>query len=210
MPIKTIRILGANALAAVQDFGVGIFIVALLASLCGVEILPAALLLGGVFALLPDFDVLPPILMGREVQHDHHTTLLHRPLFVLSVSGAGLFAIGGTFWALAGVICITYHYLHDTAWTRPAQTGISWGWPWSDQCWSWWGAYQRPSHQPHYAWLKRYWLQPSYLSCFEIGVGLAAITGTTLLYIGFIWYAIVIVGTILSVLSFVWITSKYL
>ena len=174
-----LAILVANGLAAVMDFGVGALIAVLLLQLFSLPVTPLALLLGGTLALLPDFDVVPSILLGRNVYFDHHQTLLHRPLLVLFIIGLVSYFLGGEVWLYISLACLVYHYFHDTGYFSLV-TGIAWLWPFSPRPVSWWGFYdQIPSD--HHVWLKRFWFQPTLKSVTELSTGVAALAGAILI-----------------------------
>jgi hypothetical protein len=192
----------ANGMAAVMDFGVGALIAVVISLAFDSTITPITLLLGGIFALLPDFDVLPHILMGKEVTFDHHQTLWHRPALVLVVVGGLLYVFGTTTWCVIAVICLIYHYLHDTGWVSKA-TGIAWLWPFSARAFSWFGFYdQVPSD--HHPWLQNYWCTPTARSVSELGIGISSLVlALHLSELDMFWYAVpcIFIGSTM----FVWV-----
>jgi hypothetical protein len=180
----------ANGMAGFMDFGFGVLIVAVLGFVFGNDLTVWHLVLGGVFAFLPDFDIIPTLVLGKMPKGYHHETLMHRPLLVLpTVVVLGLFA-GGSFWSLAAFLCVFYHYVHDSP--ECGGGGIAWLWPFSKKFWSLSGKAIKLEEysEEHGAWLERYWLRPSWRSGSEITFGsIALAVGLSLEYgtaIGFV------------------------
>lgn len=127
-----------HMLAAYMDFGVGILIAA---HLWGhwLRQIPSFwnLLGGGVFALLPDFDIVVPILRG-DIGFDHHQLWTHFPAFMIPIGGVLGYFLGGWRVALLGSICVTWHFIHDSP---PLGGGIAWTWPLSREYFSLTGAH---------------------------------------------------------------------
>mgnify|MGYP003386273388 FL=1 len=168
------RILGLlmSGMNAYMDFGVGVAIAQTLSVLAAHPLPWWFLPLGGMLALLPDFDILVPLIWRGAFNYNHHKTLLHRPLFMLPLVACFGWLWGGPFWAGAAFICVFWHYLHDT-WPLGVG-GVAWVWPISDQYLTWRG-FKEPVDMSHTEWLKRYWLKPTLFSCWEIAVGTAAL-----------------------------------
>lgn len=172
--MEKMRILLANALAGSLDLSMGALIAAATLSSFGVEPQLWHLALGGVLAVLPDFDIVLPILMGREVKGNHHTTLMHRPVLIIPAAALAAYLLGGHAWVMVAFLCVSWHYLHDTP--PLSQGGIAWLWPLDRRYWSVWGAQEpRMGHANHNEWLKQNWMRPSRLSITEIGAGLLAL-----------------------------------
>lgn len=153
----------------------GTFIVASAAHIAGFTPTILHLVLGGVLAFLPDFDLIVPILRKRyENIPKHHTTLMHRPIVLLPLASTAAFFIGGPFWALVAFICITWHYVHDTKGFGGG--GLQWFWPYSKKEWSLSGP-ERPAKQiPFRVWLRDNWMHPSELSVREVAIGSLALS----------------------------------
>ncbi len=85
------------------------------------------ILLGAIFALLPDFDFLVMLArrgLARDRRFDHdHRDLLHKPLIYIPVGAAAAFGIGGAPLATLFTSGSVIHFLHDS-------TGIGWGIRW--------------------------------------------------------------------------------
>lgn len=168
---KHILYLGANAMAAFMDFGVG-YLIAVLVTMGFETSLPwQYLLIGGFCALIPDIDLVPSVLMGRSASFDHRQTLFHRPLLVVPIVTIIGFILGGYLWASIVFLCVVWHYLHDTNFTDTTY-GIAWLWPFSSQYWSLWGSYMSQTDLGHHQWLETFWMKPSILSVREVGIGL--------------------------------------
>jgi hypothetical protein len=154
--------LGANAMAGFLDFATGALIISLVAQIgFGFEVLLWYLPIGGILALLPDFDILWPILTGKKTRGNHHTTLMHRPSFLMILATVVAWLCGGSLFAITAFVCLLWHYLHDT-WPL-GDDHIDWAWPF----------FERP-HRTDITpgeWLEKYWLQPSKKSVAEIGFG---------------------------------------
>jgi len=170
-----LHLLFANALPAILDFGVGALLAVSVTHWLGGEMQVWTWLLGGVLALVPDFDVIPSVLRGQSTPFDHHQTLFHRPVITISFASVLCYLLLGSNWALIAVACVTWHFLHDTGWLK-RNTGIAWLWPLSDKFLSWYGLYEIQAHVEHHVWLRRYWTQPTLVSVVEITVGLGALS----------------------------------
>ena len=207
--LKKLQYLGANAMAAVMDFGVGALIAVSISALLGVEVSTATFLLGGVLALVPDFDVVPRIFSLQFVDFDHHATLFHRPLIMIPVTAFIALLLGGVIWFWIALVCVAYHFLHDIGWTRGSYTGIALFWPLSDKCWSWFGSYEQPEQFPHRAWLDTFWLKPTKKSVGELTVGLIAFL--VALSIAGTYSPLLVLIPVLIVLGslFVWLTTVF-
>jgi hypothetical protein len=168
------RMLLGNALAGFLDAGMGAFIAAATLSALGTGPALWHLPLGAALALLPDFDILPAILRMREVNSNHHATLLHRPLLAIPAAALAAFLLGGPAWSAAAFLCVLWHFAHDTP--PLSQGGIAWLWPLDSRYWSLKGPSE--PHAPalsHREWLEKFWLRPSPLLFIEMGAGIAAL-----------------------------------
>ncbi len=119
----------------------------------------------GLLAVLPDIDIVWPVLRGR-VHSNHRLSPMHLPLPVLLVSTAVAGLVGGWGWADATFLCVLWHYIHDTP---PLSTGvIPWLWPFVPRA---------PDEEEvdHHQWLKEHWLVMSPMLKREVGVGLGAL-----------------------------------
>lgn len=168
------RILLGNALAGFLDLGVGALIAAAVLSSLGIQPVLWHLAAAGVLAVLPDFDILLPIISGREPVGNHRMTFMHRPLIVIPVVSLAAYLLGGQAWGIVALLCVLWHYLHDTP--PLSQGGIAWLWPYDSRYWSPWGPTEpKLGSMAHNEWLKKYWLQLSPLLCIEVGAGLMAL-----------------------------------
>ena len=171
-------ILGANGLAAFMDFGVGMLIVAALAWFFGVELAWYQLGVAGCLALIPDLDIVPLALSGRNTAGDHHQSPFHRPLLVIPTAAAVAYLFGGQFWALATALAVFWHYLHDTNFIDTTY-GIAWLWPFSYEYWSLRGSFVPTPWLEHHTWLHRYWLKPTFVSLRELTIDALSIVIAT-------------------------------
>lgn len=194
----------ANGLAAYLDFTIGSLLVVLLASAFAVELSWWQILIGGFLALLPDMDIAPMLIIGRTPRFDHRQTILHRPAVVLPLVALLGYIVGGSFWSLAGLILVLYHFLHDVDWAG-RRYGVAWFWPFSNQFWGPYGSFTPPTDISHETWLQDHWLQPSRLSVVELGLSFVA--GILLgLWLGIIltWWFWTIVLLAVAVPLYVW------
>lgn len=172
--MEKLRILLANALAGSLDLCMGALIAAATLSSFGVHPTLWHLAAGAVLAVLPDFDVVLPILCMREVKGNHHTTLMHRPALIIPAAACAAYAVGGPAWSMVALLCVSWHYLHDTP--PLGMSGIAWLWPYDSRYWSPWGPAEPHTGGPgHHEWLKKYWMTLSPMLCMELGAGLMAL-----------------------------------
>jgi hypothetical protein len=134
--------------------------------------------MGGVLALLPDFDLVWPIvrqlLTGQNIAGNHHETLMHRPIALVPAATVIAYLIGGPYWALTACACVLWHYVHDTK--GMGGGGVAWLWPYSGDYWSPAGfAKSTPADVEHDAWIEKHWMRLSATSARELGVGLIAL-----------------------------------
>ncbi|MCI0558050.1 MAG: metal-dependent hydrolase [Nitrososphaera sp.] len=188
----------ANALAAFEDFGTGALIAGIVSILFGSEASIWFLMYGGIAALLPDFDLIIPILR-RKIVGNHHLTIMHRPLFVVPLATVVSLVLGGHFFGVTTFLCVLWHYVHDSP--ECGGSGIAWLWPFSDTTLSLRGT-QIPvkGHLSghHDQWLKK-WCQPSVVSVREITIGSIGVIMATLTMEPSLWW----VGILL--VTFVWV-----
>ena len=121
-----------NALVAFLDFSAGIFIVSAGSLIAGRESSIVYYIIGGALALAPDFDVFYMYLKRGKIYGDHHQYFTHRPMVGLPLAALIGFAIGGLFWGVMTIICIFWHYIHDTE-GPTGGGGIAWFWPFSEK-----------------------------------------------------------------------------
>lgn len=169
---EKISILAGNALAAFMDFGIGTAIATLVAYSYGVSLPWYLVFLGGILSLIPDFDLVPSVLLGVSPSFDHRQTPFHRPLLVIPIVLVLAYLPGGEMWFVIAGICVSGHYLHDTNFIS-TNYGIAWFWPFSHNYWSVFGSFTPEPQETgsHYEWLRKNWLQPSFLSVREISIG---------------------------------------
>lgn len=178
--MQRVHLLLTNLLPAVLDFGVGAFLAVLILSMYGESIPAWAFLAGGLLALLPDMDIVPSILSGESTPFDHHQTYFHRPVLMLIMVGTIGYWLAGAVWALIAILCLVWHFLHDTGWLSTS-SGIAWLWPASNKFISWYGLYVPVKHPDHHGWLKLNWCRPTLLSVSEISLGIVLLYGALLL-----------------------------
>ena len=157
-------------MAGALDASVGMLIAAALAYGFGLSFSPWLLLFGAFCALLPDFDILLPILQ-ENVVGNHKLTLLHAPSFVLGLAvilgGMGSLYADSFFWLACPVLCLLWHYLHDTGDWFFGSGAVAWGWPYTTTLYASTGA-RILETIPHTVWIETEWLVSTPLSRKEI------------------------------------------
>jgi hypothetical protein len=161
-----LRYLLANGLAGYLDFCVGTLIAALVCAAFGVHPTLLALALGGVLALLPDFDIVWPILTDT-LTHNHHHSLMHRPAFLVPVVACAGWLVAGALGAALAAACVLWHFVHDTP-PFTLHNSVAWFWPLQKKL-------RREPTVGHHEWLERYWLRVSTLLMVEVGAGTLAL-----------------------------------
>lgn len=171
-------------MAMFMDFAIGVLIVSVVSIVQGIDVSAWQLVVGGILALLPDFDLIVPLLRRKyEGLDEHHTTLMHRPLFLLPVATLVAWWFGGSFWSAVTFLCVLWHFIHDTK--GFGDNGLEWLWPFSKKEWFFFGS-EDPGPKPGLEeWLETKWLVPSGRSFGEMAIGCAAFgSGTGLIYGG--------------------------
>lgn len=164
--------LAGNVLAGFLDFAVGTFVVGVMTRVWEIEISPWLLVIGGITAILPDFDIVWFLVSRGRPSGDHHQSVPHRPLVMVPIVGLLAFLIGGDFWSVAISVCLFWHYLHDTHGFGGG--GIAWFWPFSRKYWSLSGGEEPEksemarSESGHVEWINATWLRPSYVSVRDV------------------------------------------
>lgn len=179
----------AMAMAAFPDFAVGCFIATVIALTMDVPIQWWYLPLGGILALLPDFDILEPVVQrlitGKQITGNHReATVLHRPLVILPTVTLAAWAFGGEYWAVTAFLCVLAHYVHDARET--GSDGLAWFWPISKKYW-WIGGSFEPRYNEIEDWLERTWLKPSERSITEMIIGTSALILALNATVGLSW-----------------------
>lgn len=156
--------MAADLMSGFLDFNVGALITFMLAETENIPIKPIHLFIGGICALLPDIDVIiltiQSMVRNRSMTGDHRETIFHRPLIMIPILVVFGYVFGGTFWAIIVVLCLLWHYIHDSHWMSVGD--IHWFWPITKR--------KALPYMDHPAWREKYWLQPSLTSLVEIGV----------------------------------------
>jgi hypothetical protein len=164
--MKNVLILAGSGMGAFLDFGVGMMITALFAIIAEYPLAPWHLLVGGILGFLPDFDIIPLILRRKYATvADHHTTLMHRPIIVLPIATALAWLIGGNFWAIVTVLCVSWHYFHDTR--ALSDGGIDLFWPLPARV----TGFVEPPRVDLIDWLRWRWFKPTTFALTELKLG---------------------------------------
>lgn len=184
-----------NALAGYLDFCVGLLIATLVGNAMGYGAPPILLLWGAVCALLPDTDIVLPILRGR-IEGDHRTTLWHRPAATFLGLTVFLLALNlqAGVWAAVGYAALLWHYLHDTP-----MGGIAWLWPYSDK------RFIEPAYTPgtsHEYDMYKEWCLPSYRSVGEVLLGTIVLVYVSQQVSGAMFWVVAFIGTATFVSAF--------
>jgi hypothetical protein len=165
--------LGAVGLAAFLDLAAGTAFATILGVLSHTELEWWHLVSGALFFVLPDFDLILPILrrvfFGERIAFNHHETVFHWPIFMIPVVTIVAWAVGGSFWGLLAFFGLVFHYLHDASNMVPADR-LRWFFRPFPQFWS---LEKRPD--PGYVesdeWIKTRWMQPSAIALRELMIG---------------------------------------
>lgn len=197
----------ANAMAAFMDFGVGCLIAELSFLSFNVTIPWQYIFIGGLLALIPDLDLVPSVLSGKSASFDHRQTLFHRPFVVLPLTVCVALLLGGVVWALVTLLCVLWHYLHDTNFVDTSY-GIAWLWPFSNKYWSVWGSYISQSSMGHHQWLEHFWLRPTFLSARELSVGLLCLITAGILSAVPPLYLTIGIFSIVAGVGYTWFVSS--
>lgn len=102
------------------DIGAGILLSLFVADYFGTEPTLFFVLLGIIFALLPDIDMISYLLRKRK--HHDHRSFTHYPLLYVPAS-IFVFIFFGSMYGILFVLCILTHLIHDTV-------GLGWGISW--------------------------------------------------------------------------------
>lgn len=161
-----------SALVAYLDLCVGALIGTLVLPLFGIEPTLPALAIAALLAILPDFDLIIPVLSGH-VESNHRTSLWHRPIVVLPLATIAAWIVGGPGWGATAFICVLWHYIHDTPPIGDSGSGVAWAWPWSERFITPLGVLnaQPWDNYQQELMLEKEWLTASPRSIFEIGAG---------------------------------------
>jgi len=166
----------SHMLAAFMDFGVGILIAVLLWRVV-YKTQPSfeVVCLGGFLALVPDFDIVAPILMQGSFV-DHHQLPTHFPLFMVPTVAGALWVVNGRLATLAAP-CLLWHFVHDSP---PLGGGIAWLWPYSTDYW-WFGWHTMSGIFGNHVDFMRSWDTPSWFALRELIVGSVALGVATVI-----------------------------
>lgn len=194
-------------MAGSLDVGVGMLIAASLSFAYGLEAHPPyVLVFGALFALLPDFDIVLPILKGN-IEGNHRLTLFHAPLLTLGIvaffGAIGSFYAGNIFWLVCPLVCVLWHYIHDTEGWFLGNGAIAWAWPYRKTTYTFKGPtiLEEGSHDE---WLTTNWLKPASLSIKELGLGALFVGAAIAFFYGSFWGCAAGVAAVLAVLI-VWV-----
>lgn len=204
-----LRFTVANGLAAYMDFGVGASIASGVFYISGLSAPWYAWCIGGIIALVPDFDILPQIIRGTYVQFDHRQTLFHRPILMLPTVTLLAWQIGGGAWALIAFLCVLYHFLHDTGW-HTQRSGIAWLYPLSTRFLSSRGFYDLASDpMDHYEFITQNWYQPSIMSVREITIGSITLALGMMLSSMHVVYSITLPLGVVLIALYLWYSRSF-
>lgn len=128
------------------DIGVGILAAILVSKLFSITLTYWFVAGGIVFALLMDADFIFHLWTGGTSKDVHrHRDLLHYPIVYIPFGSSIAYFLGGNYWALLFAICSFVHFLHDSigiGW------GVQWLWPFRNDHYTFFYAYQPPSRPP--------------------------------------------------------------
>jgi len=168
-----------HALAGFKDFGVGVLIATTL-WLYRFREEPSFLILfaGAFFALLPDADIVVPILR-REYASDHHQLLTHFPAFMLGLIVPALWCAFGKRIAVLAFTGLFWHFVHDSPPLNGSWNvgGIAWFWPLSNAYW-FFGWIPAPAEVGS---AHKLWSTPSAFALWEMTAGTMALMLSSIL-----------------------------
>ncbi len=126
-------------LAGYMDFCMGVFLCVMISRMI-FHTTPTFLcmFLCAVAALIPDFDIVWPIIIGQNPVGDHHQWLTHRPGFIVPVTATVGYLLAGKRGVWLAGTCVLWHLFHDTKGVLDGG-GIAWLWPWSQKYWGFTG-----------------------------------------------------------------------
>lgn len=201
--MQKLLMFAAVGMAMFMDYAFGVLTIAGVSTYFGVPLEFWQVAAGALLALLPDVDLIWPILSGNhKAETAHHTSLMHRPIVLLPVATATAWYLGGWFWATVTFICVFYHFLHDTK--NFCDSGLEWFWPFSEKEWYFFGSEKPLPKLGVQEWIEDRWLRPSSRSVGEIGAGsLALAVGTGILY--GMQVALIVVGVVILGTCMVWV-----
>ncbi len=190
-------------MATFMDFGVGTFLGVVVAHATGVDIPLWYLPLTGILALVPDLDIAFKLLRTRTIAdgENHHESLMHRPILMVPAVSIALWVICGSYWGIVGLLCLTWHYIHDSL---LGIGGFPLFWPVSCKYLSWRGLHE-PSFMHHEEWTERYWRIPSYLAVWEVSIGSLALAAAITMQTGLLLLGIAIFCTFFLGAWIVWL-----
>jgi hypothetical protein len=161
------------------DIGVGALFSLLVSHLFGFHATIFFVLLGILFVLLPDVDIIP---IFWRTEYDHRS-FTHYPVIYIPPALL-LYVLGGPVYGTLFVLCIFAHFIHDTigiGW------GVAWLWPFSKRKFlfpersrrdqyglfmTWLPEEEKGMaarwHDPH--WIRTYYLRPNPIAYVEYGI----------------------------------------
>jgi hypothetical protein len=169
-----------------QDIGIGILLSLFVAHLFDSVATPGLIVLGVVFALLPDIDLLVPQSFSAWI--GGHRGLTHYPIIYLIISVV-LFFVAPPLIATLFALAVFYHLLHDSfilGW------GIAWLWPFSPRKFKWgadkngeivpvmlaWLPHEEARVRQEYStshWIRTFYARPTFISITEYGIFLISL-----------------------------------
>jgi len=152
------------------DIGLGILLSLALTSIFGVPITYIHVLVGIIFTLLPDIDLLSLRLSVFKKLFKGHRNWTHYPLIYVPIVATLLF-IAGPLWALMLLGGVLLHLLHDSLWIG---SGIKWGWPFSKKTYKFFNQ-ERPYEPGPITWIQEFYLRPTVVSVTETAVFVTAV-----------------------------------
>jgi hypothetical protein len=201
MPTRHLIRLCATAWAALLDVAVGAAIVTVMLQLHASILEMCA---GSLLALLPDYihvGWLWRVMTGRKVTFDHHNTWSHRPVLILPAAALVCGLIGGPLWAFIALLCVSWHFLHDSP---PLGDGhLNWGWlPFG------WGTPDPKDRIDHEEWLVGKWYTNSPRFVVEVVPAVILLFLISVLT-GYTWLIVAPIGLAVAALYWPILVSRY-
>jgi hypothetical protein len=187
----------ATAMAARLDFFVGMIIALGIGTITAIEVPLWYLAVGGMLALLPDFDLVFKTLWqwirGQRASGDHRETIMHCPMVMLPSCTLLAFLLGGWYWATVTLLGLFWHYAHDSKWFGSV----------GDIDWFAIVPNQNLPYMDTPEWLKQLWLRPTKTSVTELIAGVTMLALVVNAYFG-IHIAIILASMAVIVDVMVW------
>ena len=145
------------------DIGIGILLSIFISAVFDVDLSSQLILLGIIFSLLPDIDMLGYLSPKLRRVFGKHREITHFPIIYIPLVIL-VWVLFGQMWAIFMLVGVFIHFLHDTIWMGP---GIKWFWPKSEKLFKYFAQDRGIGNEN---WIKYFYLRPNVVSVSEYGV----------------------------------------